>query len=58
MAVINVDGKTYKTKVEALRETLTAIMYTDGSERERMRFAYDSIQNGCTVIDTYKETAI
>ena len=58
MAKITVDGKTYPSKKAALNEFLLAMAGTDGSEQERMTFAYCSIQEGFTNIDTYKEIAV
>lgn len=57
MAQITVDGTTYPSKKAALNEFLQAMAGTDGSERERMAFAYCAIMGGCTSINTYKETA-
>lgn len=54
---IVVDNKTYPSKKAALKEFHEAMLCTDGSERERMTFAYCCIMEGCTNIDTYKETA-
>lgn len=58
MAKITVDGQTYPSKKAALKEFLQAMAYTDGSERERMSFAYCAIMGGCTNINTYKEIAV
>lgn len=58
MAKIIVDGCTYPSKKAALREVLMAMAGTDGSECERMTFAFCSIQEGYTNIDTYREIAL
>lgn len=53
---IIVDKKTYPSKKAALEELSLAMVCCDGSERDRMVFAYCAITSGYTVIDTYKET--
>lgn len=55
--MIHVDGKAYP-KQKALKEFKEAMRYCEGSELERMTFAYFSILDGYKVIDTYKETAM
>lgn len=52
-----VDGTSYPSKKKALAEFKEAAMFCDGSEGERMKFAYFAILDGCTVIDTYEGTA-
>lgn len=54
---IKVDGKTYESKKAALQEFFEAMLCCDGSEGERMTFAYCAIENGATNIDTYKGIA-
>lgn len=53
-----IDGRSYRSKKVALVEMEEAMMYCDGSEQERMTFAYLSLKRGCTVIDTYREIAV
>lgn len=55
--MIKVDRNSYKTKKEALCEFRMAMMCCNGSEQERMTFAYCAIEEGCTHIDTYNHTA-
>lgn len=55
--MITVDGKTFKSKAKALNFFLNGMLACDGSEQERMTFAYCSIAEGFKKIDTYKETA-
>lgn len=52
---IKVDGKVYPSKKYAEKFFLEAMMGTDGSEQERMTFAYCAIKEGYTDIDTYEE---
>ena len=54
---ITVDGKVYASKKAALAAFKLAAICCEGSEGDRMSFAYFSILEGCTVIDTYRETA-
>lgn len=54
---ITVDGTVYKSKKAALDEFYEAMCYCDGSEAERMMYAYIAIKSGFTNIDTYNETA-
>lgn len=54
---IKIDDKIYPSKKKALDEMFDAMMACDGSEGERMTFAYCAIKNGATKIDTYKEIA-
>lgn len=54
---ITVDKQEYASKAEALAEYEEAMACTDGSERERMTFAFLAISEGCTRIDTYKGIA-
>lgn len=54
---ITVDNQTYTSKAKALNFFLNAMMACEGSEGERMKFAYCSILEGKKVIDTYEETA-
>ena len=53
---ITVDGIVYKSKEAALEEFYEAMCCCDGSEAERMQFAYCAILGNFTNIDTYKET--
>lgn len=55
---IIIDGRSYKSKKVALAEMEEAMMFCDGSEQERMTFAYLSIKEGCTIIDTRKGIAV
>lgn len=54
---IVVDNQTFNSKKEALNFFSQAIAGTDGSEKDRMYFAYQSIKDGMTSINTYEETA-
>ena len=47
-----VDGLEFKSKKEAENFFLQAMMCCEGSEGERMTFAYCKIKEGCNVIDT------
>lgn len=53
-----IDGRSYRSKSMALAEMEEAMMCCDGSEQERMTFAYLALKDGCTVIDTYREIAV
>lgn len=53
---IIVDNKEYPSKKDALKEFFNAMLATDGSERDRMTYAY-IIQAGYRKINTYKEIA-
>lgn len=55
---IVVDGKSYSSKKYALSFFKEAMYWCDGSEQDRMTFAYFSIVAGYTRIDTYNERAI
>lgn len=55
---IKVDGKVYPTKKKALEFFRSAMYACDGSEQERMTFAYFSILDGCNYIDTYLELSV
>ena len=55
---IVVDGTSYSSKKKALAEYEEAMLWTDGSEQQRMTFAYMAIKGGCTNIDTHKEIAL
>lgn len=52
---VRIDGKYYPSKANALKEMRMAMMCCDGSESERMAFAYCSIEEGYTDINTYSE---
>ena len=55
--MILVDGHAYKNKAQALAFFMDAMLACEGSERERMAFAYVSVKEGYKNIDTYNETA-
>lgn len=55
--MITVDKKTFRSKAKALNFFLNAMLACDGSEQQRMTFAYCAIAEGKTNIDTYRETA-
>ena len=52
-----VDGMIYKSKASAERFFLRAMMACEGSEGNRMSYAYCMIKSGYTNINTYLETA-
>lgn len=54
---IKVDRIIYPSKKKALDEMFTAMLYCDGSEADRMSFAYCAISKGYTDIDTYNYVA-
>lgn len=54
---IKVDRTVYPSKKKALDEMFNAMLFCDGSESERMSFAYCAITKGYTDIDTYNYTA-
>lgn len=58
MARILVDNTSYPSKKVALAEIKEAMLFTDGSGRERMTFAYMMIKAGYKVIDTYREIVV
>lgn len=53
---IKVDNRTYPSKKAALQEFSMAMRCCEGSELERMVFAYEAISDGYTDINTYEET--
>lgn len=55
---IVVDGTSYSSKKKALAEYEEAMLWTDGSEQQRMTFAYMAIKGGCRFIDTRRDIAI
>ena len=55
--MIKVDNKTYKSRRIALSSFLQAMCACEGSEGERMSYAYAMLLAGYNEIDTYRSTA-